>query len=140
MSEYEGMTPLMMALDLDGAGPRPECIRTLLRLGADRSAQAGPAVPIQHMTAFEILTDNIDHFLHICLDDWSDDCLRIQVYASHQVHRKFPHTAAALFKSRLSKLVYIQAVARTDRRRGAQAQTTNTRAHMGTLMFKESWT
>ena len=109
---YQGMTPLMMALDLEDS-PHLECIRTLLRLGADRSAQAGQdADPwgggsIEGMTSFEILRKNIKSRVEEyvanegidIVDDWYQN--EIQVYASHQVFRKFPHTAAAHFDSQL---------------------------------------
>ena len=109
---YQGMTPLMMALNLEGS-PHPECIRTLLRLGADRSAQAGQEVDpwgwgsIEGMTSFEILRDriksNVEEYVARegidVVEDWYQN--EIQVYASHQVFRKFPHTAAAHFDSQL---------------------------------------
>ena len=111
-SKYQGMTPLMMALDLEDS-PHLECIRTLLRLGADRSAQAGQdADPwgggsIEGMTSFEILRKNIKSRVEEyvanegidIVDGWYEN--EIQVYASHQVFRKFPHTAAAHFDSQL---------------------------------------
>ena len=107
--KYQGMTPLMMALNLEDS-PRLECIRTLLRLGADRSAQAGQgstdpwggSIEIEGMTSFEILREDIksnnDQYE---LDGDENYENEIQVYASHQVFRKFPHTAAAHFDSQL---------------------------------------
>ena len=89
----EGMTPIMMALNIDdgGCNPNPDCIRTLVRLGSDCNTQAGKGSDKEGLTAFEMLgTPDMDP------EVWHEN--RIQVYAPHQRYRKFPHTAVIFLK------------------------------------------
>jgi len=89
-----GMTPLIMAMNLEDGGPNPECIRTLVRLGADCSMKAGEGSRHEGMTPFEMLgSPDMEP------EVWDEN--RIPVYAPHHKYRKFPHTAVEFLESQL---------------------------------------
>jgi len=97
----EGMTPIMIALNIDdgGCNPNPECIRTMVRLGSDCNTQAGKGSDKEGLTAFEMLgTPDTDP------EVWHEN--RIQVYAPHQRYRKFPHTAVKISRISAGVLSY----------------------------------